>query len=397
MSTAYLLPTPPLGGPELTIARWFKRPGDAVAAGDPLLITVNDRVEMILPAQDAGVLEAILAPAGAVARAGDPVARIGPPASSVAAPPVSQEAAQPAADHRLARATPVALRVAAQSEVDIARLAGSGPSGRIVKIDVLAALAERAPAPAAQQPHAPASEQPAARQPAPPNAEPTPPTAMRRAIAAHMVRSRATSPHALTAMEADMGRVAEARSHLRDSFARRGLDLTYTACIAQAVVEALMRYPLLNSAWNDDGIIQRRRIHLGIAVALPNGLITPVVRDAQDLNLRGLARAIGDLGRRARAGALLPGEASGATFTLTNPGAGSLWFGTPIINQPQSAILGVGAIQRRPLVISEGDADRIVVRPVALLTLSYDARALDQPHADAFLADVKRRLERFRV
>jgi 2-oxoglutarate dehydrogenase E2 component (dihydrolipoamide succinyltransferase) len=154
---------------------------------------------------------------------------------------------------------------------------------------------------------------------------------------------------------------------------------------------------LLNSAWRDDGIVLRRRVHLGVAVALPAGLLTPVVRDAQDLNLRGMARVIGDLARRARAGALRPGETSGGTFTITNPGGGAIYFGTPILNQPQSAILGVGAVQARPLVVSEGGADRIAVRPAALLTLAYDARVLDQSHADAFLCDVKDTLEHFYV
>jgi 2-oxoglutarate dehydrogenase E2 component (dihydrolipoamide succinyltransferase) len=218
---------------------------------------------------------------------------------------------------------------------------------------------------------------------------------MRRAIAAHMVRSRATSPHALTAMEVDMGQVAAARARAGDDFARRGIDLTYTACIALVAVEALLRHPLLNSFWSDAGIVLRRRVHLGIAVALPDGLITPVIREAQDLNLRGMARAVADAARRARASALRPGEASGGTFTVTNPGAGSLWFGTPIIAQPQSAILGVGAVRKRPLVVDEGGVDGIAVRPTALLTLAYDARILDQCRADAFLRDVKRKLEHF--
>jgi len=192
-----------------------------------------------------------------------------------------------------------------------------------------------------------------------------------------------------------MGRVAAARARRKEAFARRGADLTYTTCIALAAIEALMRHPLLNSSWSDAGIILRRRVHLGVAVALPDGLIVPVVREAQDLNLHGLARAMADVARRARAGALKPGEASGGSFTITNPGAGALWFGTPIIPQPQSAILGVGAIGPRPLVISAGDADQIVVRPATVLTLAYDARVLDQCHADAFLRDVKRRLEDF--
>jgi 2-oxoisovalerate dehydrogenase E2 component (dihydrolipoyl transacylase) len=221
------------------------------------------------------------------------------------------------------------------------------------------------------------------------------PSTMRRAIAEHMVRSRATAPHALTAMEVDMSQVAAVRARLRPEYARRGAELTYTACIALATVAALADHPFLNSSWNDAGIILRRRVHLGLAVALADGLITPVIRNAQDLNLRGLARGIADAARRARAGALRPGEASGGTFALTNPGAGALWFGTPIIAQPQSAILGVGAVRPHPHVLVDREADRVVVRPTALLTLSYDARILDQCHADAFLRDVKWRIERF--
>jgi 2-oxoisovalerate dehydrogenase E2 component (dihydrolipoyl transacylase) len=196
-------------------------------------------------------------------------------------------------------------------------------------------------------------------------------------------------------MDVDMGQVAEMRALQRSAFARRGIDLTYTACIALAAVEALLLHPLLNSAWSDEGIILRRHIHLGIAVALPDGLITPVVRQAQDLNLRGMARALAAAAHRARASALRPGEASGGTFTITNPGAGALWFGTPIISQPQSAILGVGAVRPRPLVVSDAGGDRLLVHPTTLLTLAYDARVLDQCHADAFLRDLKRKLEQF--
>ena len=192
-----------------------------------------------------------------------------------------------------------------------------------------------------------------------------------------------------------MGHVAAACARRRAEFARRGLDLTYTACIALAAVEALSQHPLLNSSWSDECIILRRRVHLGLAVALDDGLITPVIREAQDLNLRGMARAVADAARRARAGALRPGEASGGTFTLTDPGAGALWFGTPIISQHQCAILGVGAVRPRPLVVVAGVGDRVVVSPTTLLTLAYDARVLDQCRADAFLRDVKRRLEDF--
>jgi len=403
MSVEYRIPQLPLGGAEATIVRWFKRPGDPLSPGDPLLIVANDRVEVALPVAEAGILEATLVAEGATALAGVPVARIarGPAAAAdegrggtIYRAPANEQGKSASAPGAPRRVSPVARRIADESSVDITSLSGSGPGGRILKSDVLAAIEDRTgtiyPAPTTVRagynvPRRPILETPILNAPTP----------MRRAIAAHMLRSRATSPHALTAMDVDMGRVAEARERARAAFARRGIDLTYTACIALAAVDSLLLHPLLNSSWSDAGIILRRRVHLGIAVALPDGLITPVVREAQDLNLRGLARAVADMARRARTGALRPDESSGATFTITNPGAGALWFGTPIISQPQSAILGVGAVRQRPLVISEGDGDRVVVRPTALLTLAYDARVLDQSHADAFLCDVKRKLEHF--
>jgi 2-oxoisovalerate dehydrogenase E2 component (dihydrolipoyl transacylase) len=406
MSIEYLLPQLPLGGPDATLVRWLKQPGDRLAPGDPLLVVANDCVEIVFPTSAEGTIEALLATEGAPVTVGASIARIATAPAVVnqesraeggePAPDERETIASPRVAHR--RATPVARQIAVKSEVDITKIIGSGVGGRILKSDVLAQLSnERLPT--IEGADEQSSEQ-ADRSHATHHTEPdasilNPASPMRRAIATHMVRSRATSPHALTAMEVDMGQVAAARAHSRDSFARRGIDLTYTACIALAAVEALLRHPLLNSSWSDAGIVLRRRIHLGVAVALPDGLITPIIREAQDLNLRGMARAVGDVARRARAGALRPGEASGGTFTVTNPGAGALWFGTPIIAQPQGAILGVGAVRKRPLVADEGGIDRIVVRPTALLTLAYDARVLDQCHADAFLRDVKRNLERF--
>jgi 2-oxoglutarate dehydrogenase E2 component (dihydrolipoamide succinyltransferase) len=420
MSTEYRLPALPFGGPQTTLLRWLKQPGDPLARGEPLLIAVNDRVEALLPAPDDGSLAAVLVADGAQTTAGTLIAQLaaapaktderdaGASPSTAANSPTAAALNPQRGAGAPRRASPVALRIADLSQLDIAALEGSGPGGRIVKSDVLAALGGREasgdqsgvrsvepPAEAREAGSADPSNgaQPAARSPQPSTL--AQPTTMRRAIAAHMVRSRATSPHAMTAMEVDMGRVADARVRLRAAFARRGLDLTYTACIALATTDALLRHPLLNSAWSEAGIIQYRRIHMGIAVALPDGLITPVVRNAQDLNLRGIARIVGDLARRARSRALQPGEASGGTFTITNPGAGAVWFGTPVINQPQVAILGVGAVRSRPLVIDHDGADRIAVRPTALLTLAYDARLCDQSQADAFLNDVKRNLEHF--
>jgi 2-oxoisovalerate dehydrogenase E2 component (dihydrolipoyl transacylase) len=395
MSTNYQLPQLPLGGPEATLIRWLKQPGDRLSPGDPLLIAVNDRVEVVFPASEECVLEALLVAEGAAVTAGAPIARVAAgPATGDEGRGTNDEAQ--VLDNRVdivgthmtpRRATPVARRIAAISNIDITKIDGSGSGGRILKSDVLAALANSRSS----------IDQQALYGGPPMVASVVPASPMRRAIAAHMVRSRATSPHALTAMEVDMGQVAATRARQRASFARRGIELTYTACIALVAVEALLCHPLLNSSWSDAGIVVRRRVHLGVAVALPDGLITPVIRQAQDLNLRGMARAVADAARRARANALRPGEASGGTFTITNPGAGSLWFGTPIIAQPQSAILGVGAVRKRPLVIAEGGIDQIAMRPTALLTLAYDARVLDQCHGDAFLRDVKQSLEHFKA
>jgi 2-oxoglutarate dehydrogenase E2 component (dihydrolipoamide succinyltransferase) len=388
MSAEFLLPVLPLGIEESRVARWLKQPGDSLAPGDALLIVESDRAEIAIPAASAGLLEQILVAAGASVRVGMPIALI-----------AQRMPAQAQPDSVLPRRlSPVAHRIAAAREIDITNIRGSGPGGRLMKADVLAAIEYRGDSVAHVPAQALAADTPKSPDPAhdlTPGGQPIAPSTMRRAIAEHMVRSRATSPHALTAMDVDMGQVAAVRARLRADYARRGAELTYTACIALAAVAALAGHPLLNSSWSDLGIVLRRRVHLGVAVALPDGLITPVIREAQDLNLRGLARAVADLARRARAGALRPGEASGATFTITNPGAGALWFGTPIIPQPQSAILGFGVVRPRPLVVADGDTEQVVVRPAALLTLAYDARVLDQCHADAFLRDLKWRLERF--
>jgi 2-oxoglutarate dehydrogenase E2 component (dihydrolipoamide succinyltransferase) len=408
MSSEYQLPQLPSGGPEVTLLRWLKQPGDHVSPSDPLLVAANERVEVAFPSLSEGVLEALLAVEGEAVVVGAVIARFATAPAAITKEKLAKDRAS-AIDERevvarspmfYRRATPVARRIAAVSEIDITEISGSGPDGRILKSDVLVAMESRKESIVHSPLSVAASHERQATDYGPRTTdEPSilPPSSMRRAIAAHMVRSRATSPHALTAMEVDMGQVAMVRARTRDSFARRGIDLTYTACIALAAVEALLHHPLLNSSWSDAGIVLRRRVHLGIAVALPDGLITPVIREAQDLNLRGMARAVADIARRARAGELRPGEASGGTFTVTNPGAGSLWFGTPIIAQPQSAILGVGSVRKRPLVVDEGGVDRIAVRPTALLTVAYDARVLDQCRADAFLRDLKCRLERFEL
>ena len=214
---------------------------------------------------------------------------------------------------------------------------------------------------------------------------------MRRRIAEHMVLSKLhTAPHATTVFEVDMSAVARHRAAHKADFAAQGAHLTYTAYIVAALAGALRRHPLANSQWTADGILLKGAIHVGLAVALEAGLIVPVIRNADELSLLGLARRVGDLAERARRGDLKPDEVSGGTFTLTNHGVSGSLFATPIINQPQSGILGVGAIQKR-VVVLEGDA--LAVRPMGYLSFTFDHRVLDGATADAFLAEIKRALE----
>jgi 2-oxoglutarate dehydrogenase E2 component (dihydrolipoamide succinyltransferase) len=227
-------------------------------------------------------------------------------------------------------------------------------------------------------------------------------SAIRRSIAKHMVVSKQTSPHVTTVMEADLTRVVKARERLKGDFERQGTRLTFTPFFLQAIVAGLKAKPEANSSFTEDGLLVHRRIHLGMAVAIPDGLIVPVIRDADEKSLLGLARAVNDLAERARAKKLAPDEAQGGTFTLTNHGTAGSLFATPVINQPQAGILGVGAIQKRPVVISKGhpllpDAeDALVIRPMAYLSFTFDHRVLDGQGADGFLAAVKAFLEDYK-
>ena len=287
--------------------------------------------------------------------------------------------------------TPAVSRLAAQHNLDLRLLRGTGRGGRITRQDVLAAIAHLpqsasalpAPAPAAPTPARPPAEPlPAARPPA----GSIPVTGMRRAIAAHMVQSVATSPHVTTVMEVDFSAVATHRRAQREAFAARGLRLTYTAYVVAVVAQALQQHPLVNARWAETEIVLNPAVHIGVATALdPAGLVVPVIRHADELSLAGLARQIEDLAQRARAGTLTPEDVGGGTFTITNHGTGGSLWATPIIHQPQSAILGVGVIEERVKVI-EG---MLAIRPMAYLSLSFDHRVLDGAGADAFLASVQ--------
>lgn len=352
---------------EGTIGRWLKHPGEALAAWEPLVEVETDKLTTDIPSPVAGVLLECCVAAGTTVMAGTVIARIRlhaapgavPPAGAVApaAPPHGMPPAGAAAPaSRRPPISPVVARMAAEHRIDLAQIRGTGLDGRVSKRDVEGWLAART-VPAA-----------------------APLTPLRRAIAEHMLRSVRTAPHVTTVCEADMSTVVAHRA---------ATAFGYTAYVAAAVVAALARFPRLNATFTDDGIIAHREIHLGIAVALPDGVLVPVIPRAT-ADVAHLAPRIADLAGRARAGTLQAGETSGGTFTITNHGMlGSLWA-TPIIHQPQVAILGIGAVERR-VVALPGDA--IAIRPRCYLALSFDHRALDGALAGQFLAAVRSTLE----
>jgi 2-oxoglutarate dehydrogenase E2 component (dihydrolipoamide succinyltransferase) len=282
--------------------------------------------------------------------------------------------------------------MAAEHRIDLSQVPGTGQGGRITKMDVQAYLerlkgeglkveSERAAAltPALGTPVVPQTGQ----SPLTPHDRLIPMTAIRRSIAEHMVHSKHTSPHVTTVMEADMSRVAAHREANKAIFARDGVNLTYTAYLIAASVTALKAFPIVNSSWSETGVVLHRPINIGMATSLgEDGLIVPVIKNADGLSLLGLARTINDLADRARAKKLQPDEVKGGTFTLTNHGTSGSLFATPIINQPQCAILGAGIIQRRVVVIN----DAIAIRPMVYVSLTFDHRILDGASADHFLA-----------
>lgn len=345
------------------------------------------------------------------------------------------QALEPSAGTELGRRevgfiSPAVGRLAAELGVDLSQVVGTGAGGRITKKDVLAYVAAPSPRPAVPAGPAelppwerpgtgdlfkPTEEMgPAAPTPsvpslpsgplapapsAPTDSELVPLSTIRRAIAQHMVLSKHTSPHVTTVMEADLTRVLQVREKLRGEFEHQGVKLTLTPFFVQAIVAGLRAVPEANSTFTENGLLLHKRIHIGMAVAIPDGLIVPVIRDADEKSLLGLARAVNDLAERARAKKLRPDEVQGGTFTLTNHGTAGSLFATPIINQPQAGILGVGAVQKRVVVLSKGDSllpgpdDTIAIRPMVYLSFTFDHRILDGQAADGFLLAVKRFLE----
>src|SRR6185295_7838743 len=356
-----------------------------------------------------------VAPAAAVPKPSAPAPKPAapspaPPRAEAPAPAQSQPApvgngAIETAEERLRRkSTPLVRKMAAEHNLDLSTIAGTGHSGRVTKHDVLNFLEAPSPpgAPAPSPGRAPAqTPSPVAAPAAAPGAEPWPGdrvepwSRIRKLTADHMVMSRRVSPHVNTIFEIDYTRVAQIRSRKKEEFAARGVNLTYLAFIAKAVADNLRKHPSINAAVGADATILRQDINLGIAVALDWGLIVPVVRHADELSLMGLARAINDLGERARTKKLSPDEVQRGTFTITNPGVFGSLIGTPIINQPQAAILCVGSIEKQPAVLTLDGTDTIGVRLMGMLSLAFDHRVVDGADADRFMADVKKTLQDF--
>lgn len=460
MSTIVKMPQLGESVVEGTVARWLKAPGDRVAKNEPLLEISTDKIDTEVPAPADGLLLVIHVAAGSTVRAGAALAVIGSEAEQAGSPPQSHSAGAPVpaskprngmpqeragesqgqvhpaegagevsqqerdADIEERPAgrsfiSPVVARMAAEHQLDLAQVAGTGLGGRVTKKDVSAYLQRWAEENATQEasealvvhPHSPGVEQEADEEAQAAQADGsltsdemlTPLTAMRRAIAQHMVMSKRTSPHVTTIFEADMTAVIRHREAHKRDFAAKGIALTFTPYFVAAIVAGLRAVPEANSRFTDAGIVVNRRMHIGIAVALTHGLLVPVVCDADEKNLQGLARLVNELVDRTRKNALRPQDIQGGTFTLTNHGTGGSLLAMPIINQPQTGILGAGAIVKRPVVRSSSQSllpnadDSIVIRPMCYLSFTFDHRVLDGAQGDAFLTAVKRRLENWQT
>ena len=443
---------------EGTITKWAKAEGEAIEADETLLEISTDKVDTEVPSPASGIVQqilvqegetvevgtklAVIAPEGAAAPAPSPAAAEAPTAAEEVPEPATQEAAAesaaasgaegetptasapvetPAApavatpgpdgqENGARFVSPVVARIAAEHGVDVAQVPGTGRGGRVTKKDILGFIESGAAAPAAPPaPAAPAPAEAPAAAPAPTPA-PTPApaeaqagesveamSAMRRGIAEHMRRSLDTSAHVTSAIEVDMSKVAALRQKLKKEWqAAYGVNPTYLAFVARAAVDTLRDYPWINGELRGDSIVTRSYVNLGFAVELADGkgLIVPVIRNAETLNLLGMAKAIADIAARARDKKLLPEDVQGGTFTITNPGGYGTFHGTPVISQPQAGILGTYAVVKRPWVVQDelGD-DVIAIRSIMNVTLTYDHRLVDGALAGRFLRDLRERLQ----
>jgi 2-oxoglutarate dehydrogenase complex dihydrolipoamide succinyltransferase (E2) component len=403
---------------EGTIVEWRKRPGDWIEADEMICDITTDKIDVEVPSPASGRLARIIAEPGTTVPVGEPIAEIDSAARPGEAHPEEareeRAAAEPDRDKtgngaaevdRSRFYSPVVRRMADEHGVDLEQVEGTGVGGRVKKSDLLAFIEEGRPSEepvlhseSPYKPEAPVEDGEAPAEDGEALVEAgerrEPLSEMRKAIARHMVESRRTAAHATTIVEADFARVAARRAELRETMRRRGVNLTYLAFVARATVEALEEFPRLNASLDGDELVLHEDVNLGIAVALDGGLIVPVIKQAQRLSLEGLAAAIGDVAERARERRLEPDDVHGGTFTITNPGQFGAVLATPIINQPQVAILDLEAIVKRPVVVTGADGeDAIAIRPMSFLCMSWDHRALDGADAARFLARVKEGIE----
>ena len=425
MATDVVMPQMGESIAEGTIVRWIKKVGDKVDRDEPLFEISTDKVDAEIPSPAAGVVTEIRVKEGETVPVNSVVAVIGaageakaaPPAVEATTPPVPpakpveppkpspQADGTPAAasapreetqaapspemsteDALHQRSSPLVRKIAKEHHVDISQIHGTGIAGRVTKDDILGFIGQVGqvgPASAAPAPAAASARQAAAGD----RVEKMSP--MRKRISEHMVASVHTSAHVHSVFEVNFSRVAQIREAKKAEFERSGVKLTFLSFIVKAAVEALRAVPIVNASVDGDTIVYHKDVNVGIAVALDWGLIVPVIKNADERNLVGLSRSIADLANRARGKQLKPDEVQGGTFTITNPGVFGALFGTPIINQPQVAILGVGNVEKRPVVVD----DAIAIRPMAYLTLGYDHRVIDGAVADDFMSHLKKTLE----
>ena len=448
MATDVVMPQMGESIAEGTIVRWIKKVGDKVDRDEPLFEISTDKVDAEIPSPAAGVVSeirvkegetvpvnSVVAVIGSGASAGDaapapaakaseppkpspqadgapapaaperPAAR---PAQAAAAPNLHAGPSRTTEDAIRERSSPLVRKIAKDHNVDISQIHGTGIAGRVTKDDILSFVAGQEGGGAERQEGKAGRleelEGKGGRQDAPPPVAPVPPapkftpgagdvvekmSPMRKRIAEHMILSRRTSAHVHSVFEVNFSRLAQIREARKADFERSGAKLTYMSFIIKAAVDALRAVPIVNASVDGDTIVYHQEINIGIAVALDWGLIVPVVKHADEKNLLGLSRAVADLANRARGKQLKPEEVQGGTFTITNPGVFGALFGTPIINQPQVAILGVGNVEKRPVVIE----DAIAIRPMAYLTLGYDHRVIDGAVADHYMSHLKKQLE----
>jgi pyruvate dehydrogenase E2 component (dihydrolipoamide acetyltransferase) len=431
---------------EGTIVRWIKKVGDSVDRDEPLFEISTDKVDAEIPSPAAGVLTEITVREGETVAVNSVVATIGQageaaaaaaPAPAAAAQPKkgadkAAASAQPQADGtpasaatpapasapapvdrsarqapprangssgtteptredlRRQKSSPLVRKIAKEHNVDISQIAGSGIGGRVTKHDILGYLEHDSPHDEDALPAAPGVT---GRADGSGRVDVQPLSVMRKKIAEHMVFSRRTSAHVHSVFHVNFSALDRIRQQKKADYERLGTKLTYMSFIAKAVIDALRRHPIINASLDGDNVLYKKDINIGIAVALEGGLIVPVIKNADEKNMLGLSRAIADVAERARGKQLKPDEVHGGTFTITNPGQFGAQFGMPIINQPQVAILGVGTIEKRPIVVD----DAIAIRTMAYLTLGYDHRLVDGAVADQFMSDVKNQLEQFDI